>query len=149
MFSTLTIVMMPQIAKHFVKRTQILICHHICVIWLDIIIFFIYKGYIMKIVELTNTQSRLETHAVNNIHSYEVVKGRWRRRNKVIMWNNDLTSAYVVIYHQIHSVISLALKSIKKLIWNDIIVCGSFGAFGLKAPTRSGFKSKFKFFLKL
>lgn len=79
----------------------------------------------MKIVELTNTQSRLETHAINNIHSYEVVKRRWRRRNKV-MWNNDLTSAYVVIYHQIHSVISLAIKSIKKLIWNDIIVCGSF-----------------------
>jgi hypothetical protein len=47
-----------------------------CVIWLDIIRFFIYKGYIMKIVELTNTQLRLETHAINNIHSYEVVKRR-------------------------------------------------------------------------
>jgi hypothetical protein len=84
MFSTLTIAMMPQIAKHLVKRTQILICHHICVIWLDIITFFIYKGYIMKIVELTNTQLGLETHAINNIHSYEVAKGRRRIRNKVM-----------------------------------------------------------------
>jgi hypothetical protein len=45
---------------------------------------FIYKGYIMENVELTNTRSRLETHAINNIHSYEVLKRRRRRRNKVM-----------------------------------------------------------------
>jgi hypothetical protein len=38
----------------------------------------------MKNVELTNAQSRLETHAINNIHSYGVVKRRRRRRNKVM-----------------------------------------------------------------